>query len=923
MATDKDFKVKNGITAGSTGNTTVAVSTTTTTGVAGFQAQADSSTQFALFRQWGSAASNVNFGLTLAGYATLYTPIGATTSNGLIIGTSNAAPIVLGTNSTERARLLSDGSLILGGTVRDFEGLMEVKVSSGVAALDIFAASTAEAKIQLLNNNNSAAIGGGAGGELRFYASTRATERARIESSNGNFLVGMTTSSSSGIKIETSGGIRAQAIDASGTPAAFVSTGGMNMSYSGFGIGVLRAYTDGSGGSGVLTFRNNAGEMARFDASGNFGIGSAPSFKFDVQQTQNAATVMRVYNGSTGTSAATVFVSQTDAATMNVFSNSSGNTAGGVAALSGIQVTTNTPFGLWTNNTERLRITASGDVGIGTSSPGAKLQVQGTSGSLATFNGTSTTLTSQVAVYGGSSFLALVAIPQTATAYGVNTPGTSGLYVTTGANLSMMTDGVSGNFTWGSPNEIMRLTGTGNLGVGTSSPGQRIEASAAGDSGLRLRSTAAGVPKVWDLISGGGGNVSTGVFSLFNASSAVSVFTVFPVATEVIRIDSTGFVGIGTTAPATALHIVGTGNVLTVDTYTTNGLAPSILSRSARGTPASPAASNANDILGALLGAGHNGTTFTTNTAAILFYAESAFTATSNPTTMVFSTTGQNQTARAERMRIDSSGNLGISSTAPQARLHIGSGGAIFGQNYDYASVSQLISSADAVFGGGIIADPVNSAQLKFLQTSTNNSHYIALQLSEGIRFHTGLGGTAGTSVARTANERMRIDSAGNLRLGTTAQIAGTGEKFSVNVSSTGFGQFLQQSNNSGYGIGIQAQNNMNFYAAAGGQVGAISNNGTTTTYATTSDVRLKKNIVEASSAVEKVKALQVRAFDWKSDDSHVEHGFIAQELQTVEPLAVTEGETWAIDPSKLVATLTKALQEALARIEALEAKLL
>jgi hypothetical protein len=74
------------------------------------------------------------------------------------------------------------------------------------------------------------------------------------------------------------------------------------------------------------------------------------------------------------------------------------------------------------------------------------------------------------------------------------------------------------------------------------------------------------------------------------------------------------------------------------------------------------------------------------------------------------------------------------------------------------------------------------------------------------------------------------------------------------------------------------------------------------------------------------VQALQVRSFDWKSDDSHVQYGFVAQELHEVAPLAVTpartEEEIWAIDPSKLVATLTKALQEALSEIDSLKARM-
>jgi hypothetical protein len=107
--------------------------------------------------------------------------------------------------------------------------------------------------------------------------------------------------------------------------------------------------------------------------------------------------------------------------------------------------------------------------------------------------------------------------------------------------------------------------------------------------------------------------------------------------------------------------------------------------------------------------------------------------------------------------------------------------------------------------------------------------------------------------------------------------------------------------------------------------VGSITVTSTATSYVTSSDERLKKNIVPASSAIAKLNAIQVRSFDWNADDSHVQHGFIAQELVNVEPAAVVQGRTaddmWGVDPAKLVPVLVKALQEALARIEALEAK--
>jgi hypothetical protein len=113
--------------------------------------------------------------------------------------------------------------------------------------------------------------------------------------------------------------------------------------------------------------------------------------------------------------------------------------------------------------------------------------------------------------------------------------------------------------------------------------------------------------------------------------------------------------------------------------------------------------------------------------------------------------------------------------------------------------------------------------------------------------------------------------------------------------------------------------------------VGSISTNGTTTAYNTSSDYRLKTNIVPLANAVTRVKLLQPRNFTWISaPEQGVAEGFIAHELKTVVDDAVF-GEKDAVDAngnpkyqgvdaSMLVPLLTAALQEAIARIEALEA---
>jgi hypothetical protein len=109
-----------------------------------------------------------------------------------------------------------------------------------------------------------------------------------------------------------------------------------------------------------------------------------------------------------------------------------------------------------------------------------------------------------------------------------------------------------------------------------------------------------------------------------------------------------------------------------------------------------------------------------------------------------------------------------------------------------------------------------------------------------------------------------------------------------------------------------------------GATVGSISVTGSGTTYNTTSDSRLKSNIEDATSASDKIDAIQVRQFDWNVDNSHQDYGLIAQELQTVEPLAVSgdadSEEMMTVDYSKLVPMLIKEIQELRSRVATLEA---
>lgn len=113
------------------------------------------------------------------------------------------------------------------------------------------------------------------------------------------------------------------------------------------------------------------------------------------------------------------------------------------------------------------------------------------------------------------------------------------------------------------------------------------------------------------------------------------------------------------------------------------------------------------------------------------------------------------------------------------------------------------------------------------------------------------------------------------------------------------------------------------YFSNGNGIVGSISTNGSATTYATSSDQRLKHEIAEAQYQPTIVPSLRVRSFKWKAD-GEADVGFIAQELATVVPSAVVVGgedarmAPWGVDAAKLVPLLVLEVQNLRAQVERL-----
>ena len=181
-----------------------------------------------------------------------------------------------------------------------------------------------------------------------------------------------------------------------------------------------------------------------------------------------------------------------------------------------------------------------------------------------------------------------------------------------------------------------------------------------------------------------------------------------------------------------------------------------------------------------------------------------------------------------------------------------------------------------------------------------------------------------------SAQENLRITSGGYLTNSGTNTVPTSG-------SGWGFTQDQLYLSTNGTGANYA----LRFYNA-NGLVGSALVNGSSTTYNTSSDYRLKENEVTISDGITRLKQLKPYRFNFKADASTTLDGFFAHEAQSVVPEAVTgtkdqvanadnvidglasavgDAVYQGIDHSKFVPLLTAALQEAVAKIETLESE--
>ena len=475
------------------------------------------------------------------------------------------------------------------------------------------------------------------------------------------------------------------------------------------------------------------------------------------------------------------------------------------------------------------------------------------------------------------------------------TATTSITYGTTGTTHYFSGSGLAVTGTFSATG--LTLNSSGNLGVGvtpsawsTSNSTRAIQISSVGSIWGNVNSSS--FNNNWYLASGDVSTYistapatryvqdATGIHQWFYAASGTAGATM--TLSEAMRIDTSGNLGIGTSSPSAKLQINGaTDTIKTYGTYynqLTNDCGTGGFSQTSY------------SVVGASKGLiGANATHMYINTAA-------------DASAYISFETGSSST---ERMRLDSSGNLGLGVT-PSAwvstikAIQIGAQGAV-----SYFANNNGVNLTNNFYYNG-------SANI-YIATGYASTY---LQTAGQHQWSTAPSGTAGASV--TLTQAMTLDNSGNLMVGTTSATSpnpGIGMAVGGNAQIT-IGHDTTSASGQYYEV----------YKYNASVIGGITQSGTTAVlYNVTSDQRLKENIQDAESSSALIDALQVRQFDWKTDNTHQRYGFIAQELVTVAPEAVHQPkdseEMMAVDYSKLVPMLVKEIQSLRARVAQLETK--
>ena len=265
---------------------------------------------------------------------------------------------------------------------------------------------------------------------------------------------------------------------------------------------------------------------------------------------------------------------------------------------------------------------------------------------------------------------------------------------------------------------------------------------------------------------------------------------------------------------------------------------------------------------------------------------------------------------------------VGIGTSSPSHKLDVS--GTIRANTNDalrisnYNTIGQTVSGAMHIIGHNAVVDSSTANKVVAMHTSWYPS-FIKMYYNHGITFHTSnsfysVGDTLLSGTGANSLERMRIDTSGRFLFNTTT----ASTAFTIQGDTTADVMTVR--------TGATTNNNVGaivFRDGASEYCGQIVVNGQNNTvgYVTSSDYRLKENVIYDWDATTRLKQLKPSRFNWISDptDTLVD-GFLAHEVSNIVPEAVTGEKNGidedgnpvyqGIDQAKLVPLLVKAMQE-------------
>ena len=549
-------------------------------------------------------------------------------------------------------------------------------------------------------------------------------------------------------------------------------------------------------------------------------------------------------------------------------------------------------------------------VGIGTASPASTLEVNNTSAgdTVATFEGD----------YGAGGDVQLVR-------YERGGGAVYGAISYKDATTDMEFGNISSHALSFITANTRRLTidSNGDIGINTSSPidGSKLDVVDSDDMTMRVRSTGSSSAAIRFQNSTTGTTTNDGLFVGIGTDETGYVwhYDNNPLAfatnnTERMRIDSSGKLLIGDSAS----HV---DDLLQIETPASGG---------GHGIQIRRNDSNTDQGIGRIM--------FGNNTDTDLATIQVTTDGSSDNARIGFFTQ-PNGGSSTERMRIDSSGRVGIGTSSPETFLHIKTTSPTISMT-DTNSFSdtndrfQLRANADV----GMFQWYDDSASSTTTLMEINPSGQVLVRPLGVSTPSFAFIGDSNTGITRPTgdtlqfvcggSEKARITSSGNLCVGVTAATTSTGVAgtFRSDAASDPSIDLAKISGNTS-----SANIFIRFHASSGGTAmgGIAGNGGGNAQFIAISDERLKENINPLSGSLDKVLALNPVSYDWKKNGEHIEAGFVAQEVEEILPEYVTteeneeqiKGLTGGMSAG-YIAVLTKAIQEQQTIIDDLKSRI-